>query len=84
MLILNGRSELIPEEGYSIDRLRQALSSTTTKSSDPVEPVDRKEEDENKKTTTTESVKTEYKHGIVDLFRTPRLRWRTINIVFNW
>ena len=45
---------------------------TSLSNSESLEPIDEG------------SKKNEAKYGIVDLFRTPRLRWRTLNIALNW
>lgn len=71
MLIENGKADAIPEQGFPLDQLRQALSSSNMEVTTPVQ------EQETNQTTNQ-------KYGIIDLFRTPRLRSRTINISLNW
>jgi len=74
-LVRNGKANLIPNEGISKEDLRASLGSeaaTMTTSTDP--------EDDNKSDV---SVKQE-QYGIIHLFKTPRLRLRTLNISLNW
>lgn len=71
MLARNGKADAVPAQGFfDAEQLRQVLGS----SQEPPAPVAiRKEEGESGAS-----------HGIVDLFRTPRLRLRTLNVAFNW
>ena len=90
MLIQNGKADAIPEQGFTLDQLQQALSTTKTSDNDK-EPTKRSpsnqltssnpgsvQEDGN------EVSSSDRKYGIVDLFKTPRLRSRTLNISLNW
>lgn len=74
MLTKNGKADLIPEQGFTEDQLRQALGNT----SEPSEAEMKRQEDGRKLSDK------EHKFGIPDLFRTPRLRNRTLNICLNW
>jgi hypothetical protein len=86
MLIQNGKADAIPEQGFTIDQLQQALSTTTSdidkeplkQTSNPlkVNPI---QEDVISPVSSSDR-----KYGIVDLFKTPRLRNRTLNISLNW
>lgn len=91
MLIQNGKADAIPEQGFSVDQLQQALSTTTSGiDKEPLEqpvtnitPVQ-----EGGKELMTVAIgpvsSSDRKYGIIDLFKTPRLRNRTLNISLNW
>ena len=85
MLIQNGKADAIPVQGFTISQLGQALSS----SPEPVKPAASRQEQEDGKEVTTAvagppDVESDRKYGLVDLFKTPRLRNRTLNISLNW
>ncbi len=93
MLIQNGKADAIPEQGFTLDQLQQALTGTTKTSDNDKEPTLRSpsnqltssnpgsvQEDGNE----VSSSSSDRKYGIVDLFKTPRLRSRTLNISLNW
>ena len=71
-LSANGKDGFIPRQGRSFTReeLAAALSTTTTTADDP-----KQAEDDDKAVVN---------YGIVHLFKTPRLRYRTFNISLNW
>lgn len=92
MLIQNGKADAIPEQGFTIDQLQRALS-TTTSDMGRQEPLEQATTNvtpvvvqEGGKEVTTVAVisSSDRKYGIVDLFKTPRLRSRTLNISLNW
>ncbi len=92
MLIQNGKADAIPEQGFTIDQLQRALS-TTTSDIGRQEPLEQPTSNitpvqEGGKEVTTVAVSpvssSDRKYGIVDLFKTPRLRNRTLNISLNW
>ncbi|XP_046654329.1 organic cation transporter protein-like [Daphnia pulicaria] len=92
MLIQNGKADAIPEQGFTIDQLQRALS-TTTSDIGRQEPLEQATTNvtpvvvqEGGKEVTTVAVisSSDRKYGIVDLFKTPRLRSRTLNISLNW
>ena len=87
MLAQNGKADRIPEQGFTVDQLRQALGNESDSAGvvaeaeqQPAAAVRQQQEDvqPNKK------MANEHKYGIADLFRTARLRNRTINICLNW
>jgi hypothetical protein len=92
MLIQNGKADAIPEQGFTIDQLQRALS-TTTSDIGRQEPLEQAATNvtpvvvqEGGKEVTTVAVisSSDRKYGIVDLFKTPRLRSRTLNVSLNW
>lgn len=91
MLIQNGKADAIPEQGFTLAQLGQALSSSSN-SSEKEQPANRSREQEDGKEVTTvttssvvaDGVESDRKYGLVDLFKTPRLRNRTLNISLNW
>ena len=84
MLIQNGKAD-DPEQGFTLDQLQRALSTTTVdidkeslekpSSQLTVSPV----QEDGKEVSSIDRI-----YGIVDLFKTPRLRSRTLNISLNW
>ena len=78
MLIQNGKADMIPEQGFTVDQLRPALGNKLDLTETETAILEKEEEDQ-------ETISPhEHKYGIRDLFRTTRLRKRTINICLNW
>lgn len=93
MLIQNGKADAVPEQGFTLDQLRKALSTTSDVKESLEQPTaisQVMQEDGNQVTTIVasnpadKSDSSERKYGIVDLFKTPRLRSRTLNVSLNW
>lgn len=90
MLIQNGKADLIPEQGFTVAQLRQALSTSAVKEpvgATSVEQEDGEQQQQQQQLATVADCSTDdvdRKYGIVDLFKWPRLRSRTLNVSLNW
>ena len=81
MLTQNGKANIIPEQGFTLAQLEKALGS----SSNPATTRQEHQEDGREVCCPTATdVQPDRKYGVTDLFKTPRLRYRTLNVAFNW
>lgn len=75
-LMSNGKDVLIPEGGFSYEQLGAALGASKGVDDNDGQTQAHQAEDGQKGAPTS--------YGIVDLFKTRRLRNRTFNISLNW
>ena len=81
MLIQNGKANVIPEQGFTSAQLEKALGSSSNQVI-----ASRVQQDYRREvaSSTAADVQPDRKYGVADLFKTHRLRYRTLNVAFNW